>query len=392
MGSRGLSRIVGFLLLAVSASVAAPVGNEVVAIRLRSLDAVVSEWRTVAGAVGVPVPEDSLTASIGAAVGNPALMGIDLSDPVECHVIFPAATDVGDSDRRDREAPTPVWVFGVADQGVAFLDALTQSFGQVSEKAGVKVFDSRRPDVSVIVDTVCAAVIGRRIVIGPSADTVALVSGRDALSPVSDTATVSVAVDVQALCPFLAAATDRMVSAAGAAGSTATTDPAGAVKAEMDTALAFLKEIRGLDVGFRANARAIEIVTRLTPMPDSVLGTLIGNLRPPQAAYWQALPEECVIASAGNGADALSHLAGPYGDMIDRIYANMNPEFRGMGLAKHAATALIDRCLAQGLQPAWSCRKLNIASLRLALALGFEPGIEVPYYRFPEARTSPGVA
>jgi RimJ/RimL family protein N-acetyltransferase len=58
-------------------------------------------------------------------------------------------------------------------------------------------------------------------------------------------------------------------------------------------------------------------------------------------------------------------------------------EYRGRGYALHAACALIDECIAQDLEPVWSCRKENKASYRLAQALGFEPGIEIPYYRLP---------
>ncbi len=68
------------------------------------------------------------------------------------------------------------------------------------------------------------------------------------------------------------------------------------------------------------------------------------------------------------------------------------PAFRGMGLAKFAAMALINDCLAQGLQPVWACRKQNTASLALALALGFVPSKEGPYYYLPSARDNASVA
>lgn len=58
-------------------------------------------------------------------------------------------------------------------------------------------------------------------------------------------------------------------------------------------------------------------------------------------------------------------------------------EYRGRGYALHVACALIDECVAQCLEPVWSCRKENQGSYKLAQALGFEPGIEVPYYRLP---------
>jgi RimJ/RimL family protein N-acetyltransferase len=61
-------------------------------------------------------------------------------------------------------------------------------------------------------------------------------------------------------------------------------------------------------------------------------------------------------------------------------------QYRGRNYAFYAACALIDQCTSQGLEPVWSCRKENKGSYKLALALGFEPTIEIPYYRLPGAR------
>lgn len=58
-------------------------------------------------------------------------------------------------------------------------------------------------------------------------------------------------------------------------------------------------------------------------------------------------------------------------------------DYRKRGYAYHAARALVDQCLALGLEPIWSCRKENTGSYRLAQSLGFEPTLEVAYYRLP---------
>lgn len=58
--------------------------------------------------------------------------------------------------------------------------------------------------------------------------------------------------------------------------------------------------------------------------------------------------------------------------------------YRGRHYALYACCALIDQCLAQGLEPVWSCRKENQGSYSLAQALGFVPTIDVPYYRLPK--------
>jgi len=58
-------------------------------------------------------------------------------------------------------------------------------------------------------------------------------------------------------------------------------------------------------------------------------------------------------------------------------------EHRGRGLARLACAALIDQCLAKGLDPVWACRLDNRASHRLAEALGFVPIRHLPYFRLP---------
>lgn len=57
------------------------------------------------------------------------------------------------------------------------------------------------------------------------------------------------------------------------------------------------------------------------------------------------------------------------------------PKFRGKGFAKHTCSRLIDFCLENNYQPIWACRLENTGSFRLAQALGFEPTIQIPYYR-----------
>jgi len=58
-------------------------------------------------------------------------------------------------------------------------------------------------------------------------------------------------------------------------------------------------------------------------------------------------------------------------------------QFRGQGYALHATSAMLDQCLAADLEPLWSCRKENAGSYRLAMSLGFEPVIDIAYYRLP---------
>jgi RimJ/RimL family protein N-acetyltransferase len=55
--------------------------------------------------------------------------------------------------------------------------------------------------------------------------------------------------------------------------------------------------------------------------------------------------------------------------------------YRGSGYAKLACSALIDYCIEKGFVPIWSCRFENTSSYKLAISLGFEPTVRLPYYR-----------
>jgi RimJ/RimL family protein N-acetyltransferase len=55
--------------------------------------------------------------------------------------------------------------------------------------------------------------------------------------------------------------------------------------------------------------------------------------------------------------------------------------FRGHGFAELTCCTLIDYCLERDLIPVWSCRLENTASYLLAQKLGFEPTLQLPFYR-----------
>ena len=67
------------------------------------------------------------------------------------------------------------------------------------------------------------------------------------------------------------------------------------------------------------------------------------------------------------------------------IGVETHPQYRGRGLAKYAASAIIDQCVASGIEPVWSCRKQNVLSFHLAQTLGFSPTLEGAYYHLPKA-------
>lgn len=81
--------------------------------------------------------------------------------------------------------------------------------------------------------------------------------------------------------------------------------------------------------------------------------------------------------------DTLASIA--YSSVVDNKYLELGIEtleqFRKKKLAYEVCAALIDYCLAVGLEPVWACRKTNIASYRLAESLGFEESLTTPYYK-----------
>jgi RimJ/RimL family protein N-acetyltransferase len=88
----------------------------------------------------------------------------------------------------------------------------------------------------------------------------------------------------------------------------------------------------------------------------------------------------CAVKEGEVGAIAFSSFR--FDDVLE-IGIETRPAFRGQGLARAVAVALIRQCLTGGLEPVWSCRKENTASYMLAQHLGFVPTKELPYYRLP---------
>lgn len=57
------------------------------------------------------------------------------------------------------------------------------------------------------------------------------------------------------------------------------------------------------------------------------------------------------------------------------------PECRGKELAIYTCSSLIEYCLENHFEPVWACRLENENSYKLALKLGFEPSVQLPFYK-----------
>ena len=87
-----------------------------------------------------------------------------------------------------------------------------------------------------------------------------------------------------------------------------------------------------------------------------------------------------VVAVRDGEVGAVAFSATRFDDWLE-IGIETRAPFRGQGLARAVAVAMIGKCLASGLTPVWACRKENNASLMLAQSLGFVITKELPFYR-----------
>ena len=55
--------------------------------------------------------------------------------------------------------------------------------------------------------------------------------------------------------------------------------------------------------------------------------------------------------------------------------------YRGKKFALSVCSSLIDYCLENSYEPIWACSGGNLGSYHLALKLGFEPTVSIPYYK-----------
>jgi GNAT superfamily N-acetyltransferase len=129
-----------------------------------------------------------------------------------------------------------------------------------------------------------------------------------------------------------------------------------------------------------------EVVRASAAMFD-VAGSVVPSRFWRDAAQWRSSGGGFAALVDGEPA-AIAFCSYRHGDALE-IGIETVPQHRGKGLARRAASALIDDCLARGLTPVWACRRENVPSYELALRLGFVPTVELPYYRLQSKQTRP---
>lgn len=119
--------------------------------------------------------------------------------------------------------------------------------------------------------------------------------------------------------------------------------------------------------------------------PVEMLFALQGSVTPKE--YWKT-PEQCAgMAKAysvmiGGKPVSTAFAVARHDDTLE-IGIETLKEYHGQGLAFLACATLIEYCLANTLEPVWSCRYENTASMNLAKKLGFTEPLRTPYYSIP---------
>jgi GNAT superfamily N-acetyltransferase len=142
--------------------------------------------------------------------------------------------------------------------------------------------------------------------------------------------------------------------------------------------------VRHVRITFRFDEEAFRAGVAARPVPDdgwtvrdateadfAIPGSVVPAGFWPDAATWLAHGGGAVVERDGQvGALALASYRW---DGFVEIGIETSPAHRRQGLASRAAAALVERVLAAGLTPVWSCREDNTGSVRLAERLGFVP-------------------
>jgi RimJ/RimL family protein N-acetyltransferase len=111
--------------------------------------------------------------------------------------------------------------------------------------------------------------------------------------------------------------------------------------------------------------------------------TMPGRVVP--SAFWDSEDDFCsrgvgFSLYAENQLAATAYSAFVHDTLLE-IGIETVERFRGRGYARMVCSRLIDYCLEHALEPVWACRLQNTGSYNLALSLGFEPTVTLPYYR-----------
>jgi len=124
----------------------------------------------------------------------------------------------------------------------------------------------------------------------------------------------------------------------------------------------------------------------IVPTPTDMLFEISGRVVPKD--YWKT-PEQLTNMAAAftvmvDGKPVSTAFPSARHDDKLEIGIETVEEYHGKGLGYLACGALIAYCLENDLEPVWSCRLTNTASVNLCKKLGFTEVLRMPYYHIPK--------
>lgn len=131
-----------------------------------------------------------------------------------------------------------------------------------------------------------------------------------------------------------------------------------------------------------ANKNSINAPLQLEKVTKPMFKTINGMVVPKN--FWRNA-EEFAKYSVGvsvlneNEPVSTSFAAFVHSNMLE-LGIETSYKHRGKNLAYACCSALIEYCLQHRFEPVWACRKDNVGSYKLALKLGFDPVLSIPYY------------
>jgi len=119
--------------------------------------------------------------------------------------------------------------------------------------------------------------------------------------------------------------------------------------------------------------------------PTDLLFEINGSVVPKD--YWKTPEQFASIAKAftvmiDNKPASTAFTSARHDDKLE-IGIETAKEHQGKGLGYLACAKLIEYCIANNLEPVWSCRLENTGSVKLAEKLGFAETLRMPYYHIP---------
>ena len=296
-----------------------------------SIDRVAEDIGYVTKALELELAPEQLKGIIGMGLHSPMLSGIDTTRDLRIIVFMP------DIEKTPPEAPGVVFCVPVTDNGAQYLSSLTRMLGASQEVNGMYQFAGRSGPQGVSAPPFAMAAEGDQAIVGSNPNQIdqtrTLIRKKAFIMP-KVVGTLRMNINAKALRILVDAglktATDAMDNAPPEMQEQMqnhgpfpgmTMDTRAVLEAQGDAVRAVLAEIRDLTIGISANAKALQLCTRLRPVEDSTLARMIARGRPPAKEYMTMLPPDSFFATAMGGLDAFEEIAEPYGDLVEKIYA-----------------------------------------------------------------------